>query len=83
MFLLFFAALIFLSRNAICELIVFLYLYDAPNTSWLVLGTVGVSTIIGFWKVTKVLKMDYRGKRKAKSSLEKETDSYDATGTHH
>lgn len=69
-----------MNRNAVCELIVFLYLYDTPNTSWLVLGTVGVSALIGFWKVSKVLKMDSHGNRKEKNKLEKETDSYDATG---
>lgn len=60
--------------HAICSLIILLYLYDAPGTSWLVLGTVFVSTVIDIWKVSKVLRI-------AHSDAEAETDAHDSQGT--
>jgi len=58
-------------------------LYDSPNTSWLVLGTVGFSALIEIWKVTKVLKLDFRLNRGNKNEQEKQTDTYDAIGMYY
>jgi len=69
--------------RAICEIIIFLFLLDNRGTSWLVTGTVGISTMIEVWKVTKVLKMDMFFKRTEKSADEKRTDAYDATGMYY
>jgi len=58
-------------------------LYDSPNTSWLVLGTVGISALIDIWKVTKVLKLDIFFRMGNKNEQEKQTDTYDATGMYY
>eukprot|EP01125_Pyxidicula_operculata_P011054 TRINITY_DN3610_c0_g3_i1.p1 TRINITY_DN3610_c0_g3~~TRINITY_DN3610_c0_g3_i1.p1 ORF type:complete len:555 (-),score=64.91 TRINITY_DN3610_c0_g3_i1:1482-3119(-) len=66
--------------NAVCSLIIFLFLFDSVGTSWLVLGTTGVSALIDIWKVTKVLKIDLLLRKKPKDEQELKTDGYDATG---
>jgi hypothetical protein len=40
----------------ICQLIIFLYLCDGGNTSWLILGSIGSGVAVEFWKVTKFIK---------------------------
>lgn len=37
----------------VCQLIIFLYLCDGGNTSWLILGSVGSGVAVEFWKTTK------------------------------
>ena len=71
--------------NAICSLIIFLFLYDSPGTSWLVLGTMLASVLIDSWKVTRVLKVSWKGKGfglrfNDTSKSEDETNALDATG---
>eukprot|EP01128_Nolandella_sp_AFSM9_P010645 TRINITY_DN73_c10_g1_i1.p1 TRINITY_DN73_c10_g1~~TRINITY_DN73_c10_g1_i1.p1 ORF type:complete len:596 (-),score=95.21 TRINITY_DN73_c10_g1_i1:57-1760(-) len=72
--------------GAICNLIIFLFLYDAPGTSWLILGTAGTSVILDFWKCTKVLKLklSWSGLSQGeKSNEEKETNQFDAKGMYY
>jgi len=40
----------------ICQLIIFLYLCDGGNTSWLILVSIGSGVAVEFWKVTKFIK---------------------------
>lgn len=61
--------------NAVCSLILFLFLYDSVGTSWLVIGTMGCHAVIDFWKVTKVL-----GWRRELSEAEEYTNEIDAIG---
>lgn len=46
--------------NAICSVIILLFLLDSDHTSRLVVGTVATSTVIEVWKVTKMLKFRWR-----------------------
>jgi hypothetical protein len=41
----------------ICQLVIFLYLCDGGNTSWLILGSVGSGVAIEFWKTTKFFQL--------------------------
>jgi len=70
--------------NAICDIILFLFLIDNRGTSWLVIGTMGASSLIDIWKVTKVLKIDFLlRKTSEKSEAEKQTDYFDAKGLYY
>uniref|UniRef100_A0A6B2L1W1 Cleft lip and palate transmembrane protein 1-like protein n=1 Tax=Arcella intermedia TaxID=1963864 RepID=A0A6B2L1W1_9EUKA len=69
--------------NTVCEIIIFLFLYDSPGTSWLVLGTVGISALINIWKVFKVLKLSVSLKRGARNEEEQKTDNFDSTGMYY
>jgi len=40
----------------LCQLIIFLYLCDGGNTSWLILGSIGSGVAVEMWKVTKFIK---------------------------
>lgn len=44
--------------NAVCSLILFLFLWDSQGTSWLVVATMGMHAVVDAWKVTKVLGMN-------------------------
>lgn len=62
--------------NMICSIIIFLFLMDSPSTSWILLVTNGIGTVIDVWKSFKVLHLsgqDY-------SEAEKETERLDAMG---
>uniref|UniRef100_A0A1B6EGB7 Lipid scramblase CLPTM1L n=2 Tax=Clastoptera arizonana TaxID=38151 RepID=A0A1B6EGB7_9HEMI len=48
--------------RAFSQVIIFLYLFD-EDTSLLVLGPAGISTLIELWKVTKVIPVDWKGFR--------------------
>lgn len=43
----------------ICSLIIYLYLVDSEHVSTMVLGSVGVSTLIELWKIKRVLKIEF------------------------
>jgi len=43
-----------ISINCFCQAVIFLYLLD-NNTSYVVLGSAGVGTLIEFWKITKAV----------------------------
>ena len=40
----------------LCQLIIFLYLCDGGNTSWLILGSIGSGVAVELWKVTKFIR---------------------------
>lgn len=61
--------------NAVCSVILFLFLWDSVGTSWIVLLTMGANTILDLWKVTKVL-----GWSRELSEAEKQTNEIDAMG---
>ncbi|EDQ87198.1 uncharacterized protein MONBRDRAFT_33373 [Monosiga brevicollis MX1] len=73
--------------NFVCTLIIFLYLLDNDSTSMLVLLSVGVSVLVDFWKVTKVLRtqIEFNGLlptikfEAVRSQAEDETEQFDAT----
>jgi hypothetical protein len=71
----------------ICQFIIFLYLCDGGNTSWLVLGSIGSGVFVELWKVFKFVKpklvsefpfVVFRKGSKFMSQLEKDTINYDA-----
>ena len=71
--------------NFVCQLIIFANLVDGGQSSWIILGEMGVSVCIEGWKVTKFLARDgvfHRflgiGTEAAdKSQMQKDTDEYD------
>jgi Cleft lip and palate transmembrane protein 1 (CLPTM1) len=48
--------------SGFCQLVIFLYLLD-NDTTWMVLLSSGVGTVIEFWKITKVAKVSLDGER--------------------
>ena len=65
--------------NAVCQLVVFLYLCD-NETSWMILISSGVGTAIEFWKVTRA--MDVSLSRRGISFKEKESSVKSETARH-
>jgi len=66
--------------NFICNLITLLYLID-NDTSILVVGTIFVETCIQFWKVGKVLKVQWSSmSMKKRTQAERDTHSHDVDG---
>jgi hypothetical protein len=66
--------------NAVCSVILFLFLYDSPETSWLILGTIGVGALVEVWKMTRVLGWTGAASRRDFTAAEKETNRIDAAG---
>lgn len=71
----------------ICQFIIFLYLCDGGNTSWLVLGSIGSGVLVELWKVFKFVKpkrvksfpfVVFSKDLQLMSQLEKDTVNYDA-----
>eukprot|EP01126_Amoeba_proteus_P064821 TRINITY_DN9121_c0_g1_i8.p1 TRINITY_DN9121_c0_g1~~TRINITY_DN9121_c0_g1_i8.p1 ORF type:complete len:261 (+),score=65.29 TRINITY_DN9121_c0_g1_i8:235-1017(+) len=70
--------------NAIFVVIIFLYLWDTPGTSFLVLGTTGISVLIELWKVMKVMKFSLFGTHRKEDNVEeKETEVHDIKGMYY
>ena len=71
--------------NFVCQLIIFANLVDGGQSSWIILGEMGIGVCIEGWKVTKFLARDgvfHRflgiGTEAAdKSQMQKDTDEYD------
>eukprot|EP00054_Salpingoeca_dolichothecata_P026419 m.188948 g.188948 ORF g.188948 m.188948 type:complete len:271 (-) comp25650_c0_seq11:211-1023(-) len=73
--------------NCICTYIIFVYLFDSPQTSLLVLGPAFVSVLIDSWKVLKVCRAEFhflfgiipaiRFPPANKSESENETEAFD------
>ena len=71
--------------NFVCQLIIFANLVDGGQSSWIILGEMGVSVCIEGWKVTKFLARDGVFQRflgigteaADKSQMQKDTDEYD------
>jgi hypothetical protein len=61
--------------NAVCSLILFLFLWDSTGTSWFIVVTVGVGAAVDLWKVTKIL-----GWNRALNDAELQTNQIDAVG---
>ena len=69
----------------VCQLIIFLYLCDGGNTSWLILGSVGSGVAVEFWKTTKFFQPKITrsfpfisiANTSNMTSLEKDTMNYD------
>lgn len=63
----------------ICSLIIYLYLIDHENTSTMILGSIGLSTLIELWKIKRVLKIQYVWENgpwvTSVSSLERQTEA--------
>jgi hypothetical protein len=64
--------------NAVCSLIIFLFLLDSPGTSMIIIATTGVSALIDLWKTMRVL--GFTGPKRDFSEAEKETDVIDKAG---
>jgi len=71
--------------NFLCNIVIFIHLYDSGFTSIIVLISAGVSAVIEAWKVFKVLKIRVTRKgwqilihRDSKSNAEELTDAHDA-----
>lgn len=71
----------------VCQFIIFLYLCDGGNTSWLVLASIGSGVLIELWKVFKFLRpkvvkafpfIVLQNDTKSMSQLEKDTINYDS-----
>lgn len=41
--------------NAVCSVILFLFLLDSVGTSWVVIGTMGMHALVDVWKTFKIL----------------------------
>lgn len=72
--------------NFVCNIIIFIHLYDSGFTSIIVLLSAGVSTLIEAWKVIKVLKVRFTFtgfslsvSRESRNEAEVATDAFDAT----
>ena len=67
--------------NAVCQLVVFLYLCD-NETSWMILISSGVGTAIEFWKVTRAMDVSFSRRgisfKEKESSVKSETAKHDA-----
>mmetsp|Transcript_5270 Transcript_5270/g.10056 ORF Transcript_5270/g.10056 Transcript_5270/m.10056 type:complete len:665 (+) Transcript_5270:102-2096(+) len=70
----------------ICQFIIFLYLCDGGNTSWLVLSSIGSGVLVELWKVFKFIKPKFLNSfpfvvfqtgSAGMSQLEKDTVNYD------
>jgi len=70
--------------EAVCSIIVFLFILDSDHTSRVVLITVGMSTMVDIWKVTKILKVHWEWMQwpslKADNAVESKTKEYDVQG---
>lgn len=75
----------------VCDLIIFLYLLDGGNTSWLILFSIGSGVAIEFWKTCKIFRpklsttfpfVELRGNTNL-TSLEKDTADYDCIARMH
>ena len=66
--------------NAFCGVILFLFLFDSPNTSWLICGTMLVSAVIDLWKVTRILGWTGSAASRDWTEAEIETNKIDADG---
>ncbi len=66
--------------NAVCSVILFLFLYDSPETSWLILATLGVGALVEVWKMTRVMGWTGAASRRDFTAAEKETNRIDAAG---
>ena len=70
----------------ICQFIIFLYLCDGGNTSWLVLGSIGSGCAVELWKVSKFFHPKITPKfpfismqiTSEMTSLERDTMNYDS-----
>ena len=62
--------------NAVCSIILFLFLLDSRGTSWIIVMTSGMSALIDVWKTTKILHFSGRDF----SQAEKETENIDKMG---
>jgi len=69
----------------VCQLIIFLYLCDGGNTSWLILGSVGSGVAVELWKVSKFFQPSVMARfpfisfksASTMSCLERDTVNYD------
>ncbi len=64
--------------NAICSVIIFLFLLDSPGTSLIIVATTGVSAAIDLWKTTRILGLT--GPKRDFSEAEQQTNQIDKAG---
>ncbi len=66
--------------NAICSVVLFLFLLDSRETSWLIIFTMGIGALIEIWKTSRILGITGAASKRDFSEAEKETNKIDKAG---